>query len=409
MDTVGIEEQYGLSVCKRQELVIERGEGNWVWDQTGRRYLDFTAGWGVTCLGHAHPVILEALSNQAGKIIQNPNSGFTYSPARAALLLRLQALLPEGLSRIYFASSGAEANDAAVKLARKVTGRSEVIAAKKSFHGRTLSTLSLSGGAETGNSFLPVVSGNKFVEYGNLQALAALISERTAAVILEPVQGEGGVRIPPPGYLKTVAELCRATGSLLIIDEVQTGFCRTGKFFAIDEEQIEADILTMGKGIAGGLPFAAFAMTEKGAAGVQKGDHGGTYCGNPLVCAVSDAVVKFLVDNRIADKVWDTGNQALKSLQQLAEKYPSLIHNVRGKGLMLALDVGDDDGVAAITQACMRHGLLVTPTRNGVVRLLPGLLLNIAELDEGMQRLDLALADVACTPESRSCATGSGC
>lgn len=401
MDTIEIEDSLGLSVCNRQTLVIERGKGNYVWDQEGRAYLDFTSGWGVTCLGHAHPVITDALIKQASKIIQNPNSGFTYSPARAALLLRLQDVLPRGLTRTFFANSGAEANDAAVKLARKATGRTQVIAATKSFHGRTLSTLSLSGGPENANRFLPVVPGNEFVEFGDADALASLISHNTAAVILEPIQGEGGVRIAPQGYLRKVANLCKAAGSLLIIDEVQTGFCRTGKFFAVDDEGVQADILTMGKGIAGGLAFAAFAVTDSVAAAVQKGDHGGTYCGNPLVCAVSEAVISFLINNDVAGQVAQRGARTLEKLNRLACKFPNLIAEVRGKGLLLALDLGSDELVTSLTNRCLQLGLLVTPTRNGVIRLLPGLLINDDELNTGLNLLERALGDVAASLEER--------
>lgn len=402
MNTIEIEEQYGLSVCNRQPLVIERGEGNQVWDQQGRCWLDFTSGWGVTSLGHSHPVVIEALARQAAKIMQNPNSGFTYSPARAALLLRLRQVLPPALERVYFANSGAEANDAAIKLARKTTGRRQVIAASRSFHGRTMSTLSVSGGPDNAVRFLSPHVDNLFVDFGDLPALQACLSECTAAVILEVVQGEGGVRIAPPGYLQAVSQLCQQHGALLIIDEVQTGFCRTGPFFAIDDEQLVPDILTMGKGIAAGLPFAAFAVSRQVAAAVQKGDHGGTYCGNPLACAVSEAVIGFLLENNVMQQVREAGEVALAGLQKLALQHPQLVREVRGKGLLLALDLGDDDRVSAVTQACLENGLLVTPTRNGVIRLLPGLLVSRQEIEAGLALLGQALAQIelprACAP-----------
>ncbi len=393
MNTIKIEDDFGLTVCAKQPVAIERGLGSYVWDEEGRRYLDFTAGWGVTCLGHSHPVMVNAIAEQAGKIMQNPNSGFTYSPVRARLLMLLQQVLPPGLTRVFFASSGAEANDAAVKLARKVTGRSQVIAVQGSFHGRTLSTLSLSGSSANAEKFLPRVPGNVFVPFGDIEELAVVMSEQVAAVILEPVQGEGGVRVPPAGYLSAVAALCKAHGALFIVDEVQTGFCRTGHFFAVDAEGVRPDILTMGKGIAGGYPFAALALTEAVATGVHKGDHGGTYCGNPLGCAVSHAVVDFLVQNHVADRVTTLGNHALQLLKATALEFPHQIAEVRGQGLLLGIQMQDDQQVAQLTEICLRRGLLVTPTRGAVLRIIPSLLLSTAELEEGLVILTSALRE----------------
>ncbi|MDP2139444.1 MAG: aspartate aminotransferase family protein [Gammaproteobacteria bacterium] len=393
MSTIAIEDHHGLSVCQKQPVAIERGLGSYVWDEQGRRYLDFTAGWGVTCLGHSHPVIVSAISEQAGRIMQNPNSGFTYSPVRARLLTLLQQVLPPGLARVFFANSGAEANDAAVKLARKVTGRPQVIAVQGSFHGRTLGTLSLSGSSANAEKFLPRVPGNIFVPFGDIESLALAMTEQVAAVILEPVQGEGGVRVPPAGYLRAVVELCQANGTLFIADEVQTGFCRTGHFFAVDAEGVTPDILTMGKGIAGGYPFAALALTESVANGVNKGDHGGTYCGNPLGCAVSIAVVNFLVQHDIADRVATMGHHALQVLKTLALEFPLQIAEVRGQGLLIGIQMQDDQLVAQLTEICLHKGLMITPTRGAVLRIIPGLLLSMTELEEGISILASALRE----------------
>lgn len=391
MNSIEIEDKLGLTICTKQPVAIERGLGSYVWDDKGARYLDFTAGWGVTSLGHSHPVLVAAIQEQAGKLMQNPNSGFTYSPVRARLLSLLQHVLPEGLTRVFFANSGAEANDAAVKLARKVTGRPEVIAVAGSFHGRTLSTLSLSGGTDNAAKYLPLVPGNQFVPFGDIAALATALNEKVAAVIVEPVQGEGGVRVPPSGYLQELARLCRANGTLLIADEVQTGFCRTGTFFAVDAQNVQPDILTMGKGIAGGFPFAAFAMTESVAAGVSKGDHGGTYCGNPLGCAAAFAVVTHLLEQNVAGRVTDMGKLAMAQLQALAQKYPEFMMEVRGRGLLVGIQMHSDPQVSELTERCLALGLMVTPTRNAVLRIIPNLLITEAELLSGLALLESAL------------------
>lgn len=394
MNTIAIEDSLGLTVCNKQQIAIERGLGSYVWDENGRRYLDFTSGWGVTALGHSHPVIVNAITAQAAKLMQNPNSGFTYSPVRSRLLAKLQSVLPNGLHRVFFANSGAEANDGAVKLARKVTGRAVVIAVTGSFHGRTLSTLSLSGGRENAARFLPLVPDNVFAPFGDIQALAALMSDRVAAVIIEPVQGEGGVQLPPPGYLQACSRLCHEHGALFIADEVQTGFCRTGTFFAVDAAGVSPDILTMGKGIAGGFPFAAFAVSDAVAAGVHKGDHGGTYCGNPLGCAVAEAMLDYLQTHEIAARAQLMGAKILQRLASLPSQFPDLVSTLRGSGLLIGIQLRCDAQVTALTAACLAHGLIVTPTRNAVLRLIPSLLVSAQEVDEAIGLLHSALSQV---------------
>lgn len=396
MSTLTIEDTLGITFCKRQPVAIERGEGCRVWDEAGAEYLDFTSGWGVTCLGHAHPAIVEALTRQASKIIQNPNSGFTYSPPRARLLTLLRTVLPDALTRVYFVNSGAEANDAALKLARKVTGRSKVIATTGAFHGRTLNTLSVSGGKDNSSRYLPVLPDISFVEFGNTQSLAHSLDADTAAVIVEPVQGEGGVRIPAPDYLASVARLCKQHGALLIVDEVQTGFCRTGKFFALEHgtASVAPDIMTLGKGIAGGFPFAAFAVNAQVETRLQPGDHGGTYSGNPLGCAVAEAVVNYLITHNVAARVQASGSVLRLGLLALQQRYPTLVRSVRGLGLLCAMELPSDALVESLTQACLERGLLVTPTRNRVIRLIPSLLIERTELTAGLDILDTAMGSV---------------
>ena len=330
-ETIEIEDKHTPPFFAKVPISIERGEGVYVWDEEGNKYLDFTAGWGVTCLGHAHPVITDALLAQSRRIIQNPNSGLTYSPPRARLLSLMRQILPPNLTRVFFSNSGAEANDAAIKLARRVTGRLDVVSTLQSFHGGTISTASATGQARHREKFKPLMPNYRFVPYDDLAALTHILDEKVAAVILEPIQGEGGVRVPSDGYLEEVSRLCKANGSLLIVDEIQTGFCRTGPMFAIGPLNVGADFLTMAKGIAGGFPFGAFATSEGISAQLELGDHGGTYCGNPLGCAVAHAVIKQLLEEHISTHVKEMGRLAVGRMREWQRAYRDVITDVRGR------------------------------------------------------------------------------
>lgn len=395
IDTISTEDRLGISFAQRLPLSFTHGSGSRVWDEQGKEYLDFTSGWGVNCLGHAHPVVLEALQEQAARLMQGPNAGFTYSPARARLLQTLHSVLPAHLGRAYFCNSGAEANDAALKLARKATGRNLVVTTLGAFHGRSMATLSVSRDPDYPTRFLPPQQQHTlFVPYGDSAALRRALSSEVAALIVEPVQGEGGVRIPAEDWLAEAAELCREHGSLLIVDEVQTGFCRTGRFFAHSHSAnpVLPDIMTMGKGIAGGFPFAAFAVSDAVHAALQRDDHGGTYNGNPLGCAVAESVVRYLRDNAIAERAALQGEHLLARLHALARRHPDSISQVRGRGLLTAIELHDAAEVAPLTQRCAEAGLLVVPTRNGVIRLLPDLLVSRSDLDAGLDILATVLA-----------------
>ena len=394
MSTIDIENSLGLSFSERLELAFTHGQGSHVWDEAGKAYLDFTSGWGVTCLGHNHPAITGAILEQSQKIIQSPNAGFTYSPARAALLSLLSKVLPPNLGKTFFCSSGAEANDAALKLARKCTGRTKVISTKGAFHGRTFNTLSVSRGTDNTARYIAVLPDTSFVPYGDILAMTAEIDNNCAAVIVEPIQGEGGVQIPPGNYLSEIQTLCNKHGAFFIVDEIQTGFCRTGKFFALQHEaaEIQPDILTMGKGIAGGFPFAAFAVSDAIAQRFNKDDHGGTYCGNPLGCAVAAAVVGFLEENDVAEQVAQSGVYLLEQLQALVSNYPELIRCIRGRGLLCALEFNDATLTRTFTLRCAEEGLLVVPTRNGIIRLLPDLLVSTTDITKAVNILHAVCA-----------------
>ncbi|MFP4441728.1 MAG: aspartate aminotransferase family protein [Spirochaetia bacterium] len=394
INTKKIEDAHMAPFFVKQNISIERGEGVYVWDEEGTRYLDFTSGWGVTCIGHGNPVITKALTEQAGKIIQNPNSGLTYSQARARLLKLLAEILPEGLTRIFFQNSGAEANDAAIKLARKVTGRLDVIAAAGSFHGRTISTASATGQTKHRNKFNPLMPNYKFVPFNDIGKLEETVDSNTAAVILEPIQGEGGVKVPEDSYLSKVSRLCREQGALLIVDEIQTGFCRTGEMFAVTEYGITPDFITLAKGIAGGFPFAAFAMTEEVAAQVEIGDHGGTYCGNPLGCAVAYAVISYLKENNICGRVKQLGNLLLKTMQEWQSKYPGIISEIRGKGLLFLMELPDEKTAGRINDRCLEKKLFVRQTQGNGIRIFPALTITEDELKEGLHIIEECIGEI---------------
>ena len=391
--TISIEDAHTPPFFRKTPISIERGNGVYVWTEEGRRLIDFTAGWGVTCLGHAHPVIIEAMREQSGKIMQNPNSGLTYSPARARLLSLLLQILPSGLTRVFFSNSGAEANDAAIKLARKVTGRPDVVSCEQSFHGRTISTASATGQATHRERFNPLMPNYRFVPYNDVRAMVDSLDSSVAAVILEPIQGEGGVQIPSEGYLEEVSALCKAKGALLIVDEIQTGFCRTGPMFATGP-WVEPDIMTMAKGIAGGFPFGAFAMSEQVSERLEAGDHGGTYSGNPLGCAVAHAVITYLVDHGVGENARDQGRLALKRMNEWREVYPTLISDVRGRGLLLAVEFRAEKTATEVKERCLAGGLFVTQTQKNMIRLFPALTITRSEMEEGLEIMSRAIAAI---------------
>ena len=393
-ETFDIEDRYLAPFFVKQKVSIEKGEGIYVWDEEGKTYIDFTSGWGVTCIGHAHPVITNALIDQGRKIIQNPNSGLTYSPVRARLLSLLAEILPPNLTRVFFTNSGAEANDAAIKLARKVTGRPEIISTDQSFHGRTISTASATGQAKHRERYSPLMPDYRFVPYNDSKALESSLDKNVAAVILEPIQGEGGVRVPSEGYLTEVDNLCKKNGSLLIMDEIQTGFFRTGPAFITGSCGVKADFLTMAKGIAGGFPFGAFAMSETVAKKLDLGDHGGTYCGNPLGCAVAYSVIKYLIDNNISRNVEDMGRFAMDQLSLWQKIYGNVIADIRGDGLLVIIEFRNEDIAKRVKDECLERGLFVTQTHENGIRIFPALNIKKDELEKGLLIIESAIGNV---------------
>jgi acetylornithine aminotransferase len=367
-------------------LVVDHGKGVRVWDIDGHEYLDFVAGIAVSSLGHAHPAVVEAVSTQVARLAHSSNLAIHEPGVRLAERL-LELVGADG--RVFFANSGAEANECALKLARisgrNNGGRVEIVAAKGSFHGRTMGALSITGNPAKREPFTPLPGPVTFVDYGDAAALRAAVSEQTAAVVLEPTLGEGGVVPAPPGYLAAAREICSATGALLIVDEVQSGIGRTGHWFASIAEGVRPDVITLAKGLGGGMPIGA--CIGLGAAGslFEPGAHGSTFGGNPVSCAAALAVIDTIADEHLLDSVKRVG-------EHLAQELGTLGVPVRGTGLWWALALHGDEA-AAVERNAREHGLLINAVKPDVIRLAPPLILTEADVDDAMPRLRAALGD----------------
>ena len=372
-------------------IALDHGSGVRVWDVDGNEYLDFVAGIAVSSLGHAHPAVAAAVTQQVNRLVHTSNLAM-HEPG-ILLAERLVDLLALP-GRVFFANSGAEANECALKLARlhgKPQGRTEIVSCHNSFHGRTLGALSVTGNAAKREPFAPLPGPVTFVDYGDIDALRNVVGPQTAAVIVEPTLGEGGVVPPPPGFLAAVRGICDATGALLIVDEVQSGIGRTGHWFASQAEGVRPDVITLAKGLGGGLPIGA--CVGVGAAGelFAPGDHGSTFGGNPVTCAAALAVLTTIADNHLLDNVKRVGEHLAHGLDTLDSP---LVAGVRGIGLWRAVALTGEHA-AAVETAARRRGLLVNAVKPDAVRLTPPLVVTEAEVDEAMPKLAAALDKVA--------------
>ena len=377
-----------MFITPRPDIVFERGEGSWLYDHAGRKYLDFIQGWAVNCLGHCPPEIAAALTAQASRLI-NPSPAFYNGP-----MVELAGLLTDNsvFDRVFFANTGAEANEGAIKLARKwgrlhKDGAYEIITFGHSFHGRTLATMSASGKAGWDTIYAPQVSGFPKATYNDIATVDALIGPKTVAVMLEPVQGEGGVIPADVEFLKALRELTTARGVLLIVDEVQSGMGRTGKLFAYEHAGITPDIMTLGKGIGGGVPLAAL-LAREAICCFEPGDQGGTYNGNPLMTAVGVAVMQRLLAPGFLAEVEARGQYLAKRLLELSAKHG--LKGERGSGLLRALILDDERG-PAIVQAALKLedvGLLLNSPRPNLLRFMPALNVSEGEIDQMIELLD---------------------
>ncbi|NRA00768.1 MAG: aspartate aminotransferase family protein, partial [Myxococcales bacterium] len=309
-----------LPVVKRLPVAVVEGSGARLTDVAGKSYIDLTAGWGVTCIGHCHPALVEAISDQAGRLMQTTN--IFYNFPQLDLIERLAAVTPPPLTRSFIVNSGTEAVEGALKLAHRATGRSNFVSTTNSFHGRTLGALRVIGQEKYREPFERIMPPSKVVPYDDLDAVRGAVTDDVAAVIVEPVQGEGGVNVPRDGYLAGLREICDAAGALLIFDEVQTGVGRTGRMLALEHENVVPDIVTLGKGLGGGFPVAAFLTTEEVAETVQLGDHGTTYGGSPLACAAANAVLRVVTEEKLIERSANLGAKLIEKLRGFSDDHP---------------------------------------------------------------------------------------
>jgi predicted acetylornithine/succinylornithine family transaminase len=381
-----LDAEHGMQTYGRLPVAFVRGEGVKLWDSEGKEYLDFLGGLAVTSLGHAHPVVADAIADQARTLMQTTN--LVYTRPQLDLAERLARIAPSGLHRSFFTSSGAEANEGALKLSARKTGRSRFLATLNSFHGRTLGVMGCLGQEKYRGPWKGIVREATFVPFGDAAAVSAALTTEYAAMIVEPIQGEGGVVVPPADYLKRVADACHAVGALLIADEVQTCVGRTGRWFACEHGGVVPDILTFGKGVGGGFPLAGFMATDAVMSTIQPGDHGGTYAGNPLACRAGAAVLRVIEDEKLVERAAILGKDVLSRLAAFAQRERDKVELVRGVGLLIGVVVRDP-AVATRAHGLLRDdGVLVNLTADRVLRLFPALNIPEDDLNKGLDALE---------------------
>ncbi|HLN81581.1 MAG TPA: acetylornithine transaminase [Thermoanaerobaculia bacterium] len=379
---------------KRAPVAFSHGRGVRLFDLEGREYLDFIGGIAVSSLGHAHPALVAAIADQAARYVHVSN--LYQIPEQVAAAERLVAA--SGLPRAFFCNSGAEANEAAIKLARKRAKSAkgpdchEILVTNNSFHGRTLATLAATGNPRYQQGFEPLPPGFRFVPYDDAEAMRGAVTDATCAILVEPVQGEGGILVPSPGYLALLREICDENHLLLILDEVQTGIGRTGRMFAYQRSSVRPDLVTVAKGVAGGVPAGVLLATEEAAAHFVPGDHGSTFGGNALASAAIVAVLDAIEREGLVENAAAMGGRLVAGLEELRRKHPVLLE-VRGAGLLVGADLAIE--AAPVVEACLAKGLLVNAVRPKTLRFAPPLVVSAADVDRALEIVNEVLAAVA--------------
>lgn len=383
-----------IPVFARYNIVLDHGDGPYVYDTQGKKYIDFLAGIAVNVVGHNYKPLVDAVSRQAAKMIHCSNLYYTEVQVEAAEKLKKLS----GMDKVFFGNSGAEANEGAIKLARKYATdidpeKIQIISAIHSFHGRTIATLTATGQDHYHHGFGPLPAGFDYVPFNDIEALEAKMSDKTCAVMLEAIQGEGGVHVPDEDYLPKVRALCDKYNAVLIFDEVQCGMGRTGTFFGCQQFGVKPDIVTLAKGLAGGVPIGAFMATDKVASAFHAGDHGSTFGGNPLACAAACVVLDALINDNLMDNVKEVGSYLKSKFEAYKEKYPTLIKEVRGRGLILGMELTRPG--REIANECLDYGAIINCTAGNVLRFVPPLNITKEHVDELIAVLDKVLLKYA--------------
>jgi predicted acetylornithine/succinylornithine family transaminase len=388
-ETIDLFERYVIPNYTRYPACLVRGEGAEVWDAEGNRYLDLFPGWGCNLLGHCPPRVVEAVREQVGLLIHVPNTWYMAPQGRFA-----EALVRRSFpAKAFFCNSGAEANEAAIKLARAhMAPRYKIVAAEESFHGRTLGAISATGQPKYQQGFGPLVPGFRHVPFGDVDAMAKAVDDETAAILVEPIQGEGGVNIPPNGYLARLRQLADDRGVLLMLDEVQTGMGRTGKWFAYQFEGIEPDVMTLAKGLAGGVAAGALLARPDVASSLKPGLHAATFGGNPIACRAGLAYIETVEENGLLDRATQIG-EACRAFFVAMQAATDAILDVRVRGAMIGVELASPG--ADVVKACLARRLLVNCTHDSVIRLLPALTTTPEQLEEGLEILAEAIRESA--------------
>jgi acetylornithine/LysW-gamma-L-lysine aminotransferase len=387
-DIIDVEQTCMANTYSKRPVVIVKGQGATLWDVNGREYLDCMGAYGVCVVGHCHPRVVEAIQQQAARLLACHSS--LYNDARSTFLRKLVDITPTALNKVFLANSGTETVEAAIKLARKHTGRSEILAFMGGYHGKTLGSLSATWDKRYRTPFEPLVPGFIHVPYGRPDRVKDAVTEATAAVLVEPIQGEGGIKVPPLDFLSELRVICDATGALLICDEVQTGFGRTGRLFASEHFNVVPDVLCLAKAIGGGVPIGAMVAKEAVMASLQLGDHSSTFGGNPLTCAAAAAAVDVVVEERLPERATRLGSYFMARLKELQEKY-TVVREVRGMGLMIGVEFRFD--VYNLILGALKQGVLMLDAGRNVLRFLPPLVISREQLDRVVEVLDAVIGE----------------
>ncbi len=386
-------QKYVMNTYKRFPIAIVKGKGTRVWDADGKEYLDFVSGIAVCSLGHCNDVIISAIINQAQKLMHISNLYYIESQGELAKIIAENSCG----DKVFFCNSGAEANEAAIKLARKYgkiyggENKYEIISAYKSFHGRTLATITATGQTKYQKGFEPLPIGFKYIPFNDISSLYENINEKTCALILEPIQGEGGIYVAEKEFLKTARELCDKYNALLIFDEVQCGIGRTGKFLSYQNFDVEPDIITLAKALGGGFPIGAMVANKKCSSTFSPGDHASTFGGNPLACSAGIATINYILNNSILESVRRVGNYFKEKLIELSYRFP-FIKEVRGLGLMLGMELSIEG--RKIVEKCQEYGLLINCVGENILRFLPPLIITEREIDEALIILEKTFSEI---------------